>query len=276
MTGMAPYESVPTSEHTSIPQQPELRLAVFGWVQLGPGSVASAHFHLCRALLDAGHKIDFYAEPDFIPSPGYDSAGFDYVPVPVEFRRELAPDRFPMALRVLIGRIRGEFRVRRYREHGMIVARSRHAARPYDAVLFLGTPPGSTIDGIPTVVWPQGAPQNELDAVRGLAKPIVRVSGRGAYLKVRLYYEVKDRLVWGWARHHRLVLASNAARRKAIRFGVDEDRICVAPYPVDRHRFATACDPKWPGSSCAVRRATGSSQARGPTGRCGRDLGHQA
>jgi glycosyltransferase involved in cell wall biosynthesis len=239
-------QSVSTSVDTLGHERVALRLAVFGWVRDGHGSVGSAHFELCRALLAAGHRIDFYAEPSFIPSPGYDSPGFDYVPIEVELRREVDPDRFPAAVRGLFVRIRGERRARRYREHAMIVARSRHAVRPYDAVLFLGTPPGSTIDGIPTVVWPQGAPQNELDAIRGLAGPVKRVSGRSAYLKVRLYYEIKDRLVWGWTRRHRLVLASNAARLKAIDFGVAEDRVCVAPYPVDLTRFKPHSIPSGP------------------------------
>ena len=128
----------------------------------------------------------------------------------------------------------------------MIVARSRHAVRPYDALLFLGTPPARLMDGIPTVVWPQGAPQNELHAVRRLASRFSRVSGRSAYLKVRLYYEVKDRLVWSWAPRHHLVLASEFARQEAIRFGVPADRLCVAPYPVDLERFSPAPTPTGP------------------------------
>ncbi|MGO9899330.1 MAG: glycosyltransferase family 4 protein [Solirubrobacteraceae bacterium] len=73
--------------------------------------------------------------------------------------------------------------------------------------------------------------------MRGLSKPIARVSGRAAYLKLRLYYEVKDRLVWGWARHHHLILASWLGRQQAIAFGVPAERICIAPYPIDLQRF---------------------------------------
>lgn len=225
---------------------PALRLAVFGWVRDGHGSVASAHYQLCRALLAAGHTIDFYADPTFIPRPDYEDANFGYVPIEVNLRREVSPRLFPEAGRVLVDRLAGRRRTIRYREHGMIVAASRHAARPYDALLFLGTPPGSTLNGIPTVVWPQGAPQNELHAIRRLAEPISRVSGRGAYVKVRLYYEVKDQLVWSWARRHNLVLASDFARREAIRFGVAADRVCVAPYPLDLERFSPAPIPTGP------------------------------
>ena len=225
---------------------PSLRLAVFGWVRDGHGSVASAHYQLCRALLAAGHTIDFYADPTFIPRPDYDDGGFDYVPIEVDLRREVSARLFPEAGRVLVERLGGRRRTIRYREHGMIVAASRHAVRPYDALLFLGTPPGSTLNGVPTVVWPQGAPQNELHAVRGLAAPMSRVSGRGAYLRVRLYYEIKDHLVWNWARRHHLVLASEFARGEAIRFGVAADRVCVAPYPLDLERFSPAPPPTGP------------------------------
>lgn len=223
-----------------------LRLAVFGWVQENAGSISSAHYQLCRALLAAGHQIDFYADPSFIPHPGYESAGFEYVPIEVKFRWEPDPTRFPAPTRLLVDRLRGRRRSGRFREQGMIRARARHAVQNYDASLFLGIPPGSTIEGIATVVWPQGAPQNELHAVRSLAKPISRVSGGTDYLKVRLYYEIKDHLVWGWARRHHLVLASEFARREAIRFGIAPDRVCVAPYPLDLDRFSPAPIPTGP------------------------------
>jgi GT2 family glycosyltransferase len=117
---------------------------------------------------------------------------------------------------------------------------------PYDAVLFLGMPPRSTIDGVPTFVWPECGPQTELDAVRGLSAPVARVSGRAAYLKLRLYYEVKDRLVWGWARCHHLIVASWLGRQQAIAFGVPAERICVAPYPIDLRRFTVGEIPRGP------------------------------
>jgi glycosyltransferase involved in cell wall biosynthesis len=104
-------------------------------------------------------------------------------------------------------------------------------------MLFLGTTPRGTIEEIPAVVWAQCAPQNELRAVRGLAGPVRRVSGLRPYVKLRLYYEVKDRLVWGWARRHHLVLASRQAKEDAVAFGVPRRRICVAPYPIDLDRF---------------------------------------
>jgi glycosyltransferase involved in cell wall biosynthesis len=126
----------------------------------------------------------------------------------------------------------------------MIVARSRHLVQSYDATLVLGTPPATNIAGVPTIVWPQSAPQNELLAVRGLSGPITRVSGLPAYLKLRAYYEVKDRVAWGWAHHHHLILASQAARQEAIAFGVSPERVCVVPYPVDLERFAPAAAPR--------------------------------
>jgi glycosyltransferase involved in cell wall biosynthesis len=223
-----------------------LRLAVFGWVQEGGGSVASAHFQLCGALLKSGHHLDFYADPSFVPDPGYRTPRFEYVPVEVSLRRELDPDRFPGSMKVAVSRLGGARRTRRYRELGVLIARSRHSALPYDAVLFLGTPPGSTIDGIPTIVWPQSSPQNELLAIRNMSSSIKRISGRSAYLKLRLYYEVKDRLAWRWARRHYLVLASRAARDEAVAFGVPVDRVCVTPYAVDLARFVPGETPSAP------------------------------
>src|SRR5262249_33596357 len=122
-------------------------------------------------------------------------------------------------------------------EAAVALAKARHSVCPYDAVLFLGLPPRSTIDGVPTFVWPECGPRTELDAVRGLSEPIVRVSGRGAYLKLRLYYEVKDRLVWRWALRDHVILASWLGRQQALAFGVPSERVCVVPYPIDLRRF---------------------------------------
>jgi glycosyltransferase involved in cell wall biosynthesis len=104
-------------------------------------------------------------------------------------------------------------------------------------MLFLGLPPHSTIDGVPTFVWPECGPRTELDAVRGLSKPIARVSGRASYVKLRLYYEVKDRLVWDWTRRNHMIVASWLGRQQAVAFGVPAERIRVVPYPIDLDRF---------------------------------------
>jgi glycosyltransferase involved in cell wall biosynthesis len=230
----------------SLPGAEPLHLGVFGWVQEGSGSVSSAHFHLCRELLSAGHQIEFYADPNFVPDPGYSGPQFCYVPVPVELRYELHPNRFPAGMRILAERLGGRRRTRRYLGHGMIVAESRHRTQPYDALLFLGTPPGRTIAGVPAVVWPQSAPQNELVAVRGLRAPVARVSGLPAYLKLRLFYEVKDRFAWSWAHHHYSIVASQAARDETVAFGVPPERVCVTPYAIDLERFAPTEIPSGP------------------------------
>jgi glycosyltransferase involved in cell wall biosynthesis len=208
--------------------------------------VSSAHFQLCRALLNAGHELDFYADSSFILTPGYESAAFTYIPVRVELRREFDSNRFAPSMRVLAGRLGGMRRLHRYCEHAMIIAQSRHLASAYDAALFLGMAPGPTITGVPTIVWPQSAPQNELTAVRGLSRAVARVSGLPSYLKLRLFYEAKDRVVWRWAHHHHLILASQAARAEAIAFGVPAERVCVAPYPIDLDRFAPSAIPTLP------------------------------
>ena len=214
-----------------------MRLAVYGLVEDGAGSVPSAHFLLCRALLEAGHHVDFYADPGYLPDPGYESSRFRFVPFDMEPSRPVSASYLPADMRRLAHSLAGRRRGYRAREVVVAMARARHFISPYDAMLFLGAPPGSTIDGVPTFVWPECGPQTELDAVRGLSRPIARVSGRAAYLKLRLYYEVKDRLVWDWARRHHLIVASWLGRRQAIAFGVPAERIHVVPYPIDLRRF---------------------------------------
>ena len=223
-----------------------MRLAVYGLVRDGAGSVPSAHFLLCRALLEAGHHLDLYAEPSYIPDPGYEHARFRYEPIDLEAHRPVKGGYLPSDLRLLVGSLAGRRHGHRAREVAIAAATVRHAVRPYDAVLFLGMPPRSTIDGVPTFVWPECGPQTELDAVRRLSKPITRVSSRAAYLKLRLYYEVKDNLVWNWARHHHLIVASWLGRHQAIAYGVPTERICVVPYPIDLQRFTLGEIPTGP------------------------------
>jgi glycosyltransferase involved in cell wall biosynthesis len=214
-----------------------MRLAAYGLVRDGAGSVPSAHFLLCRALLEAGHHLDLYAEPDYIPDPGYEGSRYRYVPLDVERVRTVNGAHLPADLRLLAGSLAGRHQGHRARETAIAAAKARHSLCSYDAMLFLGMPPRSTIDGVPTFVWPECGPKTELDAVRGLSNPIARVSGRTSYLKLRLYYEVKDRLVWDWARRNHLIVASWLGRQQAIAYGVPAERVCVAPYPIDLERF---------------------------------------
>jgi glycosyltransferase involved in cell wall biosynthesis len=227
----------------STPSVTPLRLAVFGWVQDTGGSIASANYQLCRALLAAGHALDFYADSSFLPDPGYPSDAFGYVPVDVTLRCEIDPSMFPVSLRVVADRLRGRRRTRAFRRLGIAAARSRHAGRPYDALLFLGTQPGSAIAGVPTVAWPQCAPQTELAATRSIRAAVTSISGPLNYAKLRLYYEIKDRLVWRWTRGCSLILASELSRARALSFGVPPERICISPYPVDLERFTPAGIP---------------------------------
>ncbi len=225
---------------------PPLRIAVFGWIQENGGSVASAHYQLCRALLDAGHGVDLFAHSAIVPDPGFASDGYNYIPIEVRLERELRPS-FPKQLRPLVGRVGGRRRTASYVDQGTEKAKERHAKCPYDAMLFLGTTPRTSIPGIPMIVWAQSAPQNELRAARNLARPIMRVSGAWAYVKLRMYYEVKDRLVWRWARRrYHLILASSRARAEAVDFGVPYDRICVSPYAIDLERFSPNSVPDGP------------------------------
>jgi glycosyltransferase involved in cell wall biosynthesis len=236
----------PDLSHSSRASERPLRLAVLGWVQDGAGSVASAHYKLCGALLDAGHEITFYASAGFVPDPGYDAEGFAYVPVEPGAGWAPRVGAIPRPVRPLVRQVVGRRSTNRYLERAIERAAARHAERPYDAVLFLGTAPRTSLPGVPTLVWAQSAPQNELRAVRGLFGPVRRVSGVAAYLRLRAYYEVKDRLAWGWARRHHLVLASRRARSAAEAFGVPAERVCVAPYAIDLERFTPNSIPTGP------------------------------
>jgi glycosyltransferase involved in cell wall biosynthesis len=221
--------------------QRRLVLAVFGWLERDAGSVASAHNALIEALLHQGHEIDYFAQGGFTPNPHH-RGRFRFIEVHTPSARFRLP-KVGFTRGSVVSRLEGRRTTSRYLRLAAEVAERQRAARSYDAWLFLGVPPGRGRHGAPRVVWAQCAPQNELQAVQALAGPIRRVSGLRAYTKLRIYYEVKDRVTWRWARRAHLILASERSRRQAVAFGVSPRNVLVVPYAVDLEKFTPGAVP---------------------------------
>ena len=213
-----------------------------GRVRLGPGrrgSVASAHLSAVPRAARRGPRNRLLRRSDIHISTRTMTASF-----------RLRPDRGQASatrwIRAISGLARvcwssawaaegGRFAIG---STGMIVARRVMPRAPTTRCCFSGRRRGRRFTASRRSCGPRGRRKTNSMPCAAWPRPISRVSGRSAYVKVRLYYEVKDHLVWGWARRHHLVLASEFARREAIRFGVPADRVCVAPYPLDLDRFS--------------------------------------
>ena len=118
------------------------------------------------------------------------------------------------------------------------VARERHRAAPYDAVLSLGAAPRFTIPGVPTITWLQGAPRTEAAAIRRLRSQIVANCGLVDYYALLAYYFPRrfyDRSLLSSS--DALICGSSWTRSMLVQLGIAADKITALPYPVDLRRF---------------------------------------
>ena len=219
-----------------------MRLAASGLVDADSGSIAGAGFLVLRELLDRGIEIDFFANSGYVPEPkGLASSRFTYLGFDGPQPLRLMPRRMYFLTNWgLTPLVRGSWQ----RAFGR-VARTRHGAKPYDALLSLGTPPYFTLDGVRTVTWLQGAPHTEVDALRRLRPMVVDTLGRAQYFKLRVYYVPRrfyDRKIL--ATSDFVICGSRWAQDELIRRGVPNDRTKALPYPIDLERFRP---PKNPG-----------------------------
>jgi glycosyltransferase involved in cell wall biosynthesis len=196
--------------------------------------VASANHLVLRELLRRGIEIDFYANRRHVPPPAGLDGAFQYL----GFEPPALTGGLPPGLQRIANWIVSPAMRAAWRRVYAPVAAERHRARPYDALLSLGTPPAFTIPGVPTVTWLQGPLQSELEAIRRLRREIVRTSGRAFYLALVTYYladRLLERRVLGSS--SRVVCGSEWSRRALIADGLPPTRVFALPYPIDLGAF---------------------------------------
>jgi glycosyltransferase involved in cell wall biosynthesis len=209
------------------------RLACYGWVQEQAGSVASANYLVVRELLRRGIEIDFYANREHVPPPAGLDGAFQYLGFQPPALTRALPGLQRIANWIVSPVVRAAWR-RVYSP----AAAERHRARPYGALLSLGTPPAFTIPAVPTVTWLQGPLHTELEAIRRLRKQIVRTSGRTFYLALVAYY-LADRLLERRVLDSsgRVICGSKWSRQALVADGLPPERVFALPYPIDLDVF---------------------------------------
>lgn len=214
------------------------RLACYGWVSEGAGSVASANYLILGELLRRGVEVDLYAHRQHVPRPAGLAGPFRYFGFDAPALTGMFPPRVQrIANWILSPAVRPAWR-RVYEP----TARARHDARPYDAFLSLGTPPAFAISGVPTITWLQGPLQTELEAIRRLRPQIAATSGRRFYLALVAYYRANrlllERGILGSST--RIVCGSEWARQALIAEGLRPADVSALPYPIDLDTFRPA------------------------------------
>jgi glycosyltransferase involved in cell wall biosynthesis len=220
-----------------------LRLACYGFVDRSAGSVATANFLMIESMLRRGHTIDFYTFEGFVyPEDLFQYSNFNYHTVP---SRDSIREHLPRIAQKVVGKALSDyFYYQQMADIGMLVT-EHHAARPFDAMMFLGTTPQCRIaDDLPVIAWVQGPPQTEWEAIRSLRSQIIEWCGITLYLKLKAYYAFKQRA----ARHEltradRIVCGSEWSRQQIIRFGQKPHHVFRLPYPFDLDLF-TQCPPR--------------------------------
>ena len=144
-----------------------VRLACSGLLDERAGSVAGAGYLLVRELLARGIDIDFYAENGYTPMPeSLAGPRFNYVGIErPRWMSLMSPRAFFLILWLFAPVVQ-----RSWENLFGSVARERHRAAPYDAVLSLGAALRFTIPGVPTVSWLQGAPRTEQQRFEGCGR----------------------------------------------------------------------------------------------------------
>src|SRR5450755_314661 len=120
------------------PNAPRLRIACYGFVEAGAGSVASANLEILTALLHHGHEIDFFSKRSFVyPRELFGFSNFRYVDCPNRKVESLCRKAAGAGeyVRWILGRLDHATSSRAV----VRAMRTHHRDREYDLQLFLGT-----------------------------------------------------------------------------------------------------------------------------------------
>lgn len=216
----------------------QLRIACHGHVEAGAGSVAGANHEILRSLLDAGHQIDFFHSEQWVPAVALRAhAGFRYVHVPLTGLLDglPAPITGDGVLATAVATFAG-FPVQGRRLGKRLAAE--HRSRRYDLVLYVGVPPVTSVNDLPTVAWLQGPVGHEVEALRNRAALVRAGMGERWFTLARAKYEITDRIDAKAMRRASLLIVGSgwAAQYVRERFGTSRE-VAALPYPIDLDQF---------------------------------------
>jgi glycosyltransferase involved in cell wall biosynthesis len=215
------------------------KLACYGWVQPGGGSLSGANYLLIEQLLELGYALDFYGNPRHVPPsvlPKVD--GISYHPAVV---REWAPYILGERTAKALGIVRSYWIQPMWRRAFTAAIAAAGGPQQYKLLLTLGTPPAFVLPGVPTLSWLQGAPGTEMEAIGEIRSYFRRLGAGGiaTYIGLQLYYRLSDFR----DRHDlddctQIICGSQWSRKRIMtRFSGNVDAL---PYPMDLDLFGSS------------------------------------
>jgi glycosyltransferase involved in cell wall biosynthesis len=217
------------------------RLACFGVIEEGAGSVATADYMLVRELARRGVSVDqianaaHHSPPKGLPAKSFRYRGF--TPPLSERLVDSLPDAPSWVAERLSLPLLNVTRRRVYQPP----AEATHAEAPYDALLGLGMIAPFGLSGAPTVTWLQSPLSTELEAIRRLREQIVAARGWPFYATLVAAYRYSGPILQRSLRSsERIIVGSEWSRQAMIGDGFDAARVHALPYGIDLDLFRPA------------------------------------
>ncbi|MBB5031715.1 glycosyltransferase family 4 protein [Prosthecobacter vanneervenii] len=231
-----------------------MKIAATGYVSEQAGSVASANALLLRALLDAGHEVDFFSKPSFVdPRPCVgEHEGFRFVSTD-----NVGPDRFRARVQHLpiIGFLACRVDSGTYSRLLLQNISREHKQRRYDLCLWLGDYAPGRVKNLPMISFAQGPPGTDARSIISRFSEILRLAG----LKRALPWYVLALVRLSPAglpplRHSDHIIVGSRQSQKMLHehYGVSPERTSALPYPIDLNMFRQPAEATQPGTDLRV------------------------
>lgn len=231
-----------------------MKIAATGYVSEQAGSVASANALLLRALLDAGHEVDFFSKPSFVdPRPCVgEHEGFRFISTD-----NVGPDRLRARVQHLpiIGFLACRVDSGTYSRLLLQSISREHKQRRYDLCLWLGDYAPGRVKNLPMISFAQGPPGTDARSIISRFSEILRLAG----LKRALPWYVLAQVRLSPAglpplRHSDHIIVGSRQSQKMLHehYGVSPGRTSALPYPIDLNMFRQPAEATQPGTDLRV------------------------
>ncbi len=226
------------------------KIACYGFIEKGKGSLSGAHFLVLEEMLKRGYEVDCYGWPDF--NEPYDLkkySNYRFIPLPshsIDFRNWKF---LPSFLSNRLSSVFNLFWV--LPQNGLSLRKSviyQHITRKYDYFIVMGlASPFKKIPNLKTISWLQGHPTTEWVYLHKLRKIISDLCGQSLYWKLKFFYLLKN------TRYRReiqesdiLICGSQWSKDHLIESGIPDSNVAVIPYPIDLNFFSSLSDEVLP------------------------------
>jgi len=220
-----------------------MKIAAHGFISDSGVSSAGSFPALFRALLGAGHRVDFFGIPAMTHPKTLDALeGYRYLPLRVEWSKRYGRRIWALENQYASAVYSVAAHIAYQRE---AVRRIEAMPDAYDFVLCLDTP-NLFRSRLPVVSWPQGPPHTEWAALRTpeLRARVIQAQGALYYGAVQSFYAYR----WLQARlaltsSDVMTVSSQWAVERWQDFGLSPDRLRLVPYPVALDALASVPTP---------------------------------